>query len=85
MKKVAVPKIISWHQLEDDYYISSDRRWAIAADHKLDEDGSNWIICYSACGNSDWVGIEIAFSLDEAKAAVLRLLDSGVYEDEFSG
>ena len=77
MKKVTEPKIINWHQVEDDYHISADRRWLIAGDHELDKDGSNWIICYSACGNSDWVGIEVVPSLEEAKAAVLRLIDSG--------
>jgi hypothetical protein len=82
MKKVAEPKELNWHQIEDDYHISADRRWTIACDYELDKDGcqltiSSWTICYSDCGNSDWVGIEIALSLQEAKAAVLRLIGSG--------
>ena len=85
VKMFTESKIIKWYQIKDDYYISSDRKWAIAFDHELDKDGSSWTICYSACANSDWVGIEVVPSLFEAKAAVLRLIDSGKYEDDFSG
>jgi hypothetical protein len=89
MKKFTEPKELNWHMLEDDYHISADRRWAISCDYELAEDArqwvvSNWIICYSACGNADWVGIEVVPSLFEAKAAVLRLIESGGYGYDFN-